>query len=123
MKFVWISGGCHGDACVGFWMGEYEVTQGQWKKITGGNPSEVNQGNPVEDVKWDDVRKFIKDLNALNDKNKTGKKYRLPKASEWEYACRNASGIKDMEDGVSEWCQDTFHYQGKDYNRHYNDLI
>ena len=118
MKFVWISGGCHGDACVGFWMGEYEVTQGQWKKITGGNPSKVNQGdgNPVQYVSWNDIQNFIKDLNALDDKNKTGKKYRLPKASEWEYACRNASGIKDMEDGVSEWCQDTFHYQGKVYN-------
>ena len=52
MEFVWVEAGCYQmgsnsggadekpihEVCVdGFWMGQYEVTQGQWKKIIGSN--------------------------------------------------------------------------------------
>jgi formylglycine-generating enzyme required for sulfatase activity len=69
-----------------FEMGKYEVTQGQWKAVTGKNPSEYKKCGdncPVENVSWDDVQAFIKKLNGL-----TGKQYRLPTEAEWEYACR-----------------------------------
>jgi len=75
-----------------FYIGKYEITQGQWKKVMGSNPSYF-QGDkvkdnadqhPVESVSWQDVQVFIKKLNAL-DKNNT---YRLPTEFEWEYAAR-----------------------------------
>ncbi len=68
-----------------FWMGQYEVTQGQWEKVMDVNPSKFKKGGnyPVENVFWDDAQEFIKKLN-----NHSGKSYRLPTEAEWEYACR-----------------------------------
>lgn len=77
----------------GYYLGKYEVTQGQWQKIMmGNNPSHFQKGNnhPVEQVSWNDVQTFIKKLNQ-----RTGQNYRLPTEAEWEYACR--SGGKDQE--------------------------
>ena len=67
-----------------FYMGKYEVTQEQWKSVTGKNPS-ITEGTklPVENVSWEDCQEFIKKLNA-----KTNGCYRLPTEAEWEYACR-----------------------------------
>jgi formylglycine-generating enzyme required for sulfatase activity len=69
-----------------FELGKTEVTQGQWKAVMGNNPSNFSSCGdncPVEQVSWDDVQVFIQKLNA-----QTGKTYRLPSESEWEYACR-----------------------------------
>lgn len=71
----------------GFYLGRYEVTQAQWQKVSGNNPSNFSscgENCPVEQVSWDDVQEFIKKLNAQND----GYQYRLPSEAEWEYACR-----------------------------------
>ncbi|MCW3131108.1 MAG: SUMF1/EgtB/PvdO family nonheme iron enzyme, partial [Candidatus Methanospirare jalkutatii] len=73
----------------GFWMGKYEVTQGQWQAIMGENPSEFkNCGSdcPVENVSWEDCQEFI---GKLNGRLPSGAwRYRLPTEAEWEYACR-----------------------------------
>ena len=78
-----------------FYMGKTEVTQAQWKKVMGTNPS-VFQGDkvkddadlhPVDSVTWADAQAFVKKLNALE---KT-KAYRLPTEFEWEYAARAGS--------------------------------
>lgn len=69
-----------------FALGKTEVTQGQWKAIMGNNPSrstDCGANCPVDQVNWNDIQKFILQLNQ-----KSGKKYRLPTAAEWEYACR-----------------------------------
>ncbi len=68
-----------------FYLGKYLVTQGQWKKIMGNNPSRFQEGDdyPVESVSWDAAQEFIKELNR-----KTDGKYRLPTEAEWEYAAR-----------------------------------
>jgi formylglycine-generating enzyme required for sulfatase activity len=68
-------------------MGKYEVTQAQWERVMGSNPSNFkNAGKdaPVEQVSWDDCQAFIRKLNALVP----GGGFRLPTEAEWEYACR-----------------------------------
>ena len=74
-----------------FYIGKFEVTQAQWKKVMGSNPSVFQEvkvpdadSHPVENVTWKDVQKFIDRLNKLEK----GKKYRLPTEFEWEYAAR-----------------------------------
>ena len=71
----------------GFYLGKYEVTQGQWQAVMGSNPSFVKQCGPdcpVETVSWDDVQEFIRKLNAAMGEER----YRLPTEAEWEYAAR-----------------------------------
>jgi len=67
-----------------FLMGKYPITQAQWIAVMGNNPSRYKGDNrPVEMVSWHDCVEFCKRLS-----DKTGKAYRLPSESEWEYACR-----------------------------------
>lgn len=69
-----------------FAMGQFEVTQGQWKTLMQSNPSYFkNCGDacPVENVSWNEAQVYVKKLNA-----KTGRVYRLPSEAEWEYAAR-----------------------------------
>ena len=70
----------------GFWLGKYEVTQGEWESVMGRNPSyfEGDARLPVETVSWNDVQEFIAKLNAASGSSV----YRLPTEAEWEYACR-----------------------------------
>jgi len=69
-----------------FYLGKYEVTQGQWQAVMGNNPSKFtgDPNRPVEQVSWDDVQEFIRRLNAREG----GTMYRLPTEAEWEYAAR-----------------------------------
>lgn len=77
-----------------FYMQTTEVTQGQWKKIMGNNPSEFQNCDncPVENVSWYDAQDFIRKLNPKlrqeSNKPQGAYKYRLPYEAEWEYACR-----------------------------------
>ena len=113
MEFVFVKGGCYemgdtfgdGDSdekpghtvCVDdFYIGKYEVTQGQWKKIMKNNPAyfkSCGDNCPVEKVSWNDVQEFIRKLN-----NQTGKNFRLPTEAEWEYAARSG-GKKEKYSG------------------------
>lgn len=104
MEFAWISKGCtlmgsdktenkreaaegprHEVCLEGYWLGRTTVTQEQWHKIMGANPSANNRGGayPVESISWDEAKVFIAKLNAA-----TGERFRLPTEAEWEYACR-----------------------------------
>jgi formylglycine-generating enzyme required for sulfatase activity len=70
-----------------FWMGRTEVTQEQWIRIMGSNPSfhqRCGARCPVENVTWFDVQEFLRRLNELPHSGA----YRLPTENEWEYACR-----------------------------------
>jgi formylglycine-generating enzyme required for sulfatase activity len=94
--------------CKGFWLGKYEVTQGEWTvgmKVD--NPSRFNGTNdnkakgmvtsrfPVENVSWDDCQGFLKALNerggAAGVFGAAGR-FVLPHEDEWEYAYRGGKG-------------------------------
>lgn len=73
-----------------FYMGETEVTQGQWEKLVGFNPSsfpKMGKNFPVDTVSWEECIEFIRVLNEWENTDK----YRLPTEAEWEYACRAGS--------------------------------
>ena len=76
-----------------FLLGQYPVTQAQWRAVAAmpqqerelkPNPSRFKGNNrPVEQVSWDDAIEFCARLAA-----QTQRGYRLPTEAEWEYACR-----------------------------------
>lgn len=69
------------------WMGQFAVTQAQYRAITGQSPSSFGgDQNPVENVDWDDAMAFCEAL-----RQKTGRNYHLPPEAIWEYACRACS--------------------------------
>ncbi|MBA3008683.1 MAG: formylglycine-generating enzyme family protein [Proteobacteria bacterium] len=72
-----------------FYMGEAEVTQGEWNRLVSPNPSSFKLGDtyPVDSVSWDQAIQFISFLNKWEGTNR----YRLPTEAEWEYACRAGS--------------------------------
>jgi formylglycine-generating enzyme required for sulfatase activity len=97
----------------GFWMGKYEVTQGEYLAVMGSNPSrfngvqyegtewEIDYGTdltrPVERVSWHDAVAYCL---ALTERERTAGRipfncvYRLPTEAEWEYACRAATSTR-----------------------------
>ena len=94
-----------------YYLGVYEVTQAQYEKVMGKNPSvfqgakvgNENADLPVENVSWDDVVEFCKKLSDLPEEKKAGRMYRLPTETEWEYACRAGSKTAysfDDEEGL-----------------------
>ena len=67
-----------------FYLGRYEVTQGQWVAKTGSNPSSFQGASypdaanrPVEQVSWNTIQGYL---------SATG--MRLPSEAEWEFSCR-----------------------------------
>ena len=82
-----------------FLLGVHEVTQGQYEKVMGKNPSRfTGDNNPVERVSWDDAVEFCRKLSE-----KEGVEYRLPTEAEWEYACRaGTTTVYSFGDDVSE---------------------
>jgi formylglycine-generating enzyme required for sulfatase activity len=63
-----------------FYLGRYDVTQREWQKLMGANPSKFpGEDNPVEEVSWEDAKAFLA---------KAGGGLTLPTEAQWEYACR-----------------------------------
>jgi formylglycine-generating enzyme required for sulfatase activity len=83
-----------------YYLGVTEVTQGQYEKVIGTNPSKFQKQvildkdssmYPVEKVTWEVAVVFCKKLSDLPEEKKVGRVYRLPTEAEWEYACRAGS--------------------------------
>lgn len=101
MEFVWVPKGCfqmgspeheperlrnerrHKVCVEGFWIGKYEVTNGQYRKFRPGHNSSEDDKLPVTKVSWHDAMHFVQWLS-----DKAGQKLRLPTEAEWEYAAR-----------------------------------
>lgn len=68
-----------------YYIGVTEVTQAQWEKVMGYNPSMfIGPDHPVDRVSWAEIREFVRRLNEINP----GAGYRLPTEAEWEFAAR-----------------------------------
>lgn len=97
MEFVYIPmgelprsvvGEVHAIKVAPLYLGKYEVTQAEWFKVMGVDPSHFKgPRRPVEQVTWHDAQEFVSRLNRLENTQK----YRLPTELEWEYAARAGS--------------------------------
>jgi len=88
-----------GSTTKGFWLGKYEVTQGEWTAVMGSNPSQFDgkQDNnakglatsrfPVDKISWNDCQKLLKKLNAREGQPKIfgqAGRFVLPREDEWD---------------------------------------
>jgi formylglycine-generating enzyme required for sulfatase activity len=88
-----------------FGIGIYPVTQEEYEKVMGTNPSHFSIKSagkdrvrgmdtrrfPVENVRWDDAMEFCHKLSERPEEKQAGRQYRLPTEAEWEYACRGGA--------------------------------
>jgi formylglycine-generating enzyme required for sulfatase activity len=83
----------------GFWLGRYEVTQGEYGAVMAGNPSYFggDTNRPVEQVSWYDATNYCATLTEREraaGRLPAGYVYRLPTEAEWEYACRAGTATR-----------------------------
>jgi formylglycine-generating enzyme required for sulfatase activity len=91
-----------------FWIGKYEVTQGEFAAVLGRNPSHFigDSNRPVDKVTFLDASNYCslvtrreREAGHLPD----GYEYRLPYEAEWEYACRaGTTNLFSFGDAINE---------------------
>lgn len=107
----------------GFWMGKYEVTQGQWKQVIGKLPGQLTpeggEGDdlPVYNVNYGESDGFCLKLTeiALASGEMPGDwVFRLPTEAQWEYACR--AGTTTATSFGDKLSSKQANFQGRPYN-------
>lgn len=85
-----------------FYLGAYEVTQGEFEAVMGEKPSSFTRAGllkdapagldvsrlPADNVSWPAAVEFCLRLSNRPAERQAGRLYRLPTEAEWEYACR-----------------------------------
>gem|GEM_PF-6233900 len=93
-----------------FYMANCEVTQSQWKHVTGNSKSSFSEEGsscPAENVSWGDASWFCDRMSAVEGVQRGC--YRLPTEAEWERACRAGTkgrfytGDKGADSGRAGW--------------------
>jgi formylglycine-generating enzyme required for sulfatase activity len=83
----------------GYWIGKFEVTQGEYLSAMNTNPSTFvgDLSRPVESVTWSDATNYCAKLTTLHlaqGQIPTGSHYRLPTEAEWECAARAGTSTR-----------------------------
>jgi len=94
----------------GYWLGRTEVTQGQYEKVMGVNPSTFKAAEeqaPVDRVSWLDAMAFCRQLTErerVAGRLSDGYHFTLPTEAQWEYACRaGTTGAYAGEPNAMTW--------------------
>lgn len=92
-KMIQVEGGTYknDETIMSFSVGETEVTELLWNVVMKGGVSTMNL-KPKTNVSWTECKKFIEKLEE-----KTGIIFRLPEASEWEFAASGGNKTKGFE--------------------------
>lgn len=107
----------------GFWMGKYEVTQGEWKRITGKLPGKLTEAGgtgddfPVYEVNYAQAESFCKQLTELAHKSgelRADWEFHLPTEAQWEYTCR--AGTTTATSFGDKLSSKQANFEGKPYN-------
>jgi len=105
-----------------FRFGVHEVTQGQWKAVTGSDASVFPEGGaaaasrgdrfPAPSVTWSEAVDFCQKLTAQERaavRIRADQAYRLPTEAEWEFACRAGTDTEVFwgkgDPGEYAWCE------------------
>ncbi len=107
----------------GFWMGKYELTQGQWKQVAGKLPGELTAGGgegddlPLYNINYAEAEGFCRTLTRrarASGELPMEWEFRLPTEAQWEYACR--AGTTTATSFGDKLSSQQANFQGKPYN-------
>ena len=105
----------------GFWIGKFEVTQGQWRRVAGDFPGQFTAGEgddfPVYTINFAEAEEFCLKLTEMAHESgdlPRDWEFRLPTEAQWEYACR--AGTTTATSFGHKLSSKQANFQGRPYN-------